>query len=109
VISSTYKLRREIIDKDYSPFDWNIYPFPFSDGDNWSREDSIECLDLMQQAILPKINMFCYAQLESPYGSDQFSRDVNECFDGVNNAITSQIANRGQIYDAIKAFLGNGK
>jgi hypothetical protein len=26
----------KMIDDRYSPFEWNIYPFHFSDGDNWS-------------------------------------------------------------------------
>jgi len=109
MISSAYKLCREVIDKDYSPFDWNIYPFHFSDGDNWSREDSLECIELMKGEILPKVNMFCYAQVESPYGSGQFLRDLNDHFDANDNVLTSQVGNREQIYDSIKTFLGRGK
>lgn len=109
MISSAYKLCREVIDKDYSPYDWNIYPFHFSDGDNWSREDSMECIELLQKEVLPKVNMFCYAQVESPYGSGQFLRDLNDHFEGSEQVITSQVANRDQIYESIKTFLGKGK
>ncbi|MCB0394521.1 MAG: DUF444 family protein, partial [Bdellovibrionales bacterium] len=39
LISSAYNLLKKIIDDHYPPSDWNIYPFHFSDGDNWSAED----------------------------------------------------------------------
>ncbi|EQC51812.1 DUF444 family protein, partial [Bacteriovorax sp. DB6_IX] len=40
LISSALKLCRDIIQSDYNPDEWNIYPFHFSDGDNWSTEDT---------------------------------------------------------------------
>jgi hypothetical protein len=40
MISSAYKLCAEIIEDDYPSADWNIYPFHFSDGDNWSVDDT---------------------------------------------------------------------
>ncbi len=109
MISSAYKLCRDIIDRDYSPYDWNIYPFHFSDGDNWSREDSLECLELLRHEVLAKVNMFCYGQVESPYGSGQFLRDLGEHFKEDERVLTSQISSREQIYDSIKTFLGKGR
>ena len=41
MISSAYKLCSQIIDDDYPPDEWNIYPFHFSDGDNWSMDDTL--------------------------------------------------------------------
>ena len=32
------------------PSDWNIYPFHFSDGDNWGEVDNQLCLELVQAA-----------------------------------------------------------
>ncbi len=109
MISSAYRLCRDMIQRDYSPYEWNIYPFHFSDGDNWSREDSMECVKILKDEILPSVNLFCYAQVESPYGSGQFLRDLNEHFESAENMVTSQIANRDQIYDSIKTFLGKGR
>ena len=40
MISSAYKLCAKIIDDEYPPDEWNIYPFHFSDGDNWSVDDT---------------------------------------------------------------------
>ncbi len=41
MISSAYKLCAQIIDDHYPPEEWNIYPFHFSDGDNWSMDDTL--------------------------------------------------------------------
>ncbi|MCB0351860.1 MAG: DUF444 family protein, partial [Bdellovibrionales bacterium] len=36
MISSAYRLCADIMRDDYPSDQWNIYPFHFSDGDNWS-------------------------------------------------------------------------
>ena len=36
MISSAYKLALEMIEARLPACEWNIYPFHFSDGDNWS-------------------------------------------------------------------------
>ena len=33
---------------------WNIYPFHFSDGDNWSADDTRHCIDMLQQRHPPQ-------------------------------------------------------
>ena len=48
MISSAYKLCRKIIEDDYPPSEWNIYPFHFSDGDNWSMDDTLTCVELLK-------------------------------------------------------------
>ena len=30
-----------MIEDDYPAEEWNIYPFHFSDGDNWSVDDTV--------------------------------------------------------------------
>ena len=42
LISSAYKLARKLIEEEYYPSEWNIYFFHFSDGDNWSGNDTAE-------------------------------------------------------------------
>lgn len=110
LISSAYKLCQKIIDTDYGPNDWNIYPFHFSDGDNWSGEDTKLCLDLMEQELLPVCNVFCYGQVESRYGSGQFYKDLREHFGPEHDSvILSKIENKEGILNSIKDFLGKGK
>ena len=60
--------------------DWNIYVFHFSDGDNWG-EDNRHCISLLRDQLLPKCNLFCYGQVESPYGSGEFYRELEEAFE----------------------------
>jgi uncharacterized protein len=110
LISSAYSLCKEIISQDYNPNEWNIYPFHFSDGDNWSADDTKLCLDLLDQHILPASNMFCYGQVESRYGSGQFYKDlVAKYGTHSENTILSKIKNKDGILDSIKEFLGKGK
>ncbi len=109
IISSAYKLCLEMITEKYDSSEWNIYPFHFSDGDNWSGSDTQECLRLLQEDMLPRTNAFCYGQVESEYGSGQFLRDLTEKFSGDDKVITSKISSRDEIYKSIKEFLGKGK
>lgn len=109
LISSAYKLCQEIIEKDYPVHDWNIYPFHFSDGDNWSGEDTRLCVKLLQDFFLPNCNVFSYGQVESKYGSGQFLKDLQKEFGEDDRLTLSQIENRDKILDSIKDFLGKGR
>lgn len=109
LISSVYNLCKKIIDEEYPPSEWNIYPFHFSDGDNWSSEDTRYCMKLLKDDLLNKVNMFCYGQVESRYGSGQFLKDLDKDFQGDDRIILSKIEGRDKILDSIKDFLGKGK
>ena len=110
LISSAFKLCREIIAEDYNPAEWNIYPFHFSDGDNWSTDDTKLCLDILENDILPASNVFCYGQVESRYGSGQFYKDLAGHYkEDHDKVILSKIKNKEAILDSIKDFLGKGK
>jgi sporulation protein YhbH len=109
MISSAYKLCAEIMDNEYPVENWNIYPFHFSDGDNWSVDDTLLCVQLLKERLIPKANVFCYGQVESPYGSGQFIKDLIEHFGETDEVITSEIKNKEAIVDSIKDFLGKGK
>lgn len=110
LISSALKLCKHIIETDYDPNQWNIYPFHFSDGDNWSADDTKLCLSLLDDYLLPNSNMFCYGQVESRYGSGQFYKDLSSKYGTDNeNVILSKIKDKDAILDSIKEFLGKGK
>lgn len=110
LISSALKLCREIIESDYDASEWNIYPFHFSDGDNWSTDDTKLCLDILNQDILPVSNVFCYGQVESRYGSGQFYKDLDLAYkQDHEKVILSKIKDKEAILDSIKDFLGKGK
>lgn len=107
-ISSAYKLANKIIDERYPASDWNIYCFHFSDGDNW-EEDNDTCIEVLEQHLLPKVNLFCYGQVASYWGSGQFIVDLYDYFEDTENLVTSEIDDRDAIMDSIKEFLGKGK
>ena len=54
-------------------------------------------------------NLFCYGQVESPYGSGQFIKDLREAIGEREDVALSEIADKEAIYDSIKDFLGKGK
>lgn len=109
LISSAYKLCNEIIDKEYPASEWNIYALHFSDGDNWSGEDTKLCVEMLRNELVPKCNMFGYGQVESRYGSGQFIKDLLENFKEEERLITSKIESKEAIYRSLKEFLGKGK
>ena len=108
-ISSAYRVCNDLIQREFPPSDWNIYCFQFSDGDNWG-EDNQESLSILRDSLLPASNLFCYGQVESPYGSGEFIRSLDTHF-GMehDNLLLSEIEDRDGIYDSIKTFLGTGK
>lgn len=107
-ISTAYELADKIIDQRYPPEDWNVYAFHFSDGDNWG-DDIPKCIDLLNERLLKKLNLFGYGQVESPYGSGEFLEYVKELVDQQDNVVVSKIPDRDSIIDSIKEFLGKGK
>ncbi len=109
MISSAYKLCAKMIEDEYPPDQWNIYPFHFSDGDNWSVDDTVTCVELLRGKVLPVCNQFAYGQVESPYGSGQFIKDLQEHFPEEDRLVTSEIKGKEAIMDSIRDFLGKGK
>ena len=112
MISSAYRLASEILEADYPSADWNIYPFHFSDGDNWSVDDTKACIQLLRDHLVPVSNQFSYGQVESPYGSGQFIKDLKENFEigsDTCSLVCSEIKDKAGIVDSIKEFLGAGR
>jgi len=108
-ISSAYELCAKLIDEQFPPSDWNIYPFHFSDGDNWSGKDTERCVELLRDRILPRVNQFCYGQVKSAYGTGQFKGDLDEALGEEDKVVTSDIPSREGILESIKTFLGKGR
>lgn len=108
-ISSAYKCARQLIDSKYSPDEWNIYMFHFSDGDNSSEADSRECVKMLKEQILPICNMFGYCQVASAYGSGNFINVLHEQLRGNDRVLTSRVNSKDDIYDSIRTFFARGQ
>ncbi len=107
-ISSAYELCQKVIETRYPPDQWNIYAFHFSDGDNWG-DDIPHCIEILTERLLPKINLFGYGQVESPYGSGEFFDYIHEMLGEKKNVVASRIPDRDAILGSIKEFLGTGR
>jgi uncharacterized sporulation protein YeaH/YhbH (DUF444 family) len=94
---------------DYPSEEWNLYVFQFSDGDNWSTADTRTCMELLKSKILPGINLFCYGQVDSEYGSGQYYNDLKNEFAKDERIVLSKIPDRNAIMNSIREFLGKGK
>lgn len=109
MISSAYRLCADIMAADYPAEEWNIYPFHFSDGDNWSVDDTRLCLGVLKDKVLPHVNQFSYGQVESPYGSGQFIKDLKESLQAYKSVALSEIKDKDGIHQSIKDFLSEGR
>lgn len=110
VVSSAYRLALDIIGKRYPPRDWNIYPFHFSDGDNY-YSDNDEAVRLAD-TLIETCNLFGYGEIGDEGGtayrrasgallsifSDRLKRQ--ERFIGV------RIDDKEDVYPALKKFFG---
>jgi uncharacterized protein len=106
-ISSALELCDQIIQNHYSPDDWNIYLFQFSDGENL-YSDNDHAVQVIQGRLLPVSNLYCYGQVDVRHYDVGFL-GVLEGIDDLDNLILASIPNDDAIYDAIKTFLGKGK
>jgi sporulation protein YhbH len=107
-ISSAYKACAELIEEHFPESEWNLYCFQFSDGDNWG-EDNDEAFKVLSERLLPIVNLFCYGQVESPYGSGEFMGNLQGRFGDNEALVLSEIEDKDAIYESIKIFLGKGR
>jgi uncharacterized protein len=107
-ISSAYKVCADLIQREFNPSEWNIYCFQFSDGDNWG-EDNNDCLKMLAADIIAHCNLYCYGQVESPYGSGDFIQELRTIADAQEKLVLSEIPSKDAISESIRQFLGKGK
>ncbi len=108
-ISSAYELCQAMIKRDYPVSEWNIYPFHFSDGDNWGGGDTDLAIDLLKKKLIPAANQFSYGQVKSLYGTGQFVKDLREKVEEEPKLVLSEISSKEEIYQSIKEFLKSGR
>jgi len=62
-VSSAYQLCLDIVSQRYPAAEWNVYPFHFSDGDNWGEVDNQRCLEIVRK-LLGCSNAFGYGEIQ---------------------------------------------
>ncbi|MFZ5816892.1 MAG: DUF444 family protein [Bacillota bacterium] len=104
-VSSAYQLGLDIIHERYHPDRWNIYPFHFSDGDNWSDNDNKRCVELVRQ-LLEVSNLFGYGEIrEAGYTSSLMS-----AFAEINDPrfVIVTITEKRDVYPALQKWFSRG-
>jgi uncharacterized sporulation protein YeaH/YhbH (DUF444 family) len=102
-VSSAYRLALEIIAERYASDAWNIYPFHFSDGDNWGDSDNERCLDLVRQ-MLERCNAFGYGEIQRH--SRSAPTTLMSSFASLRDPhfISVTISSKDEVYPALRRF-----
>jgi len=102
--SSAYKLALEIIEKRYSPQDYNIYAFHFSDGDNLASDNEL-CVKLVND-LLMNCNLVGYGEIEGPYYYTSTLRSAyKKVIDPKFTSVT--VKDKSGVYPALKKFFSS--
>lgn len=110
VVSSAYQLALDIIRERFRPQDWNVYPFHFSDGDNY-YSDNEEAVRLADE-LIQTCNLFGYGEIgeEGAAGYRRSSGALLSIFnDRIRNKerfIGVRIDDKEDVYPALKQFFG---
>lgn len=102
-VSSAYQLTLDIMKERYSAQRWNVYPFHFSDGDNWGEADNRRCIELVNQ-MLTTCNIFGYGEIHQSRITTPstlmttFSAIKDPKFVGIT------IGDKNEVYPALKKF-----
>ncbi len=110
VVSSAYQLALDIIKARYPPRDWNIYPFHFSDGDNY-YSDNEEAVRLADE-LITTCNLFGYGEIGEE-GASGYRRSSGALLSIYKDRLRRKerfagvrIDRREDVYPALKQFFG---
>ncbi len=105
-VSSAYQLCWEIINQRYHPDLFNIYPFHFSDGDNWSDNDNKLCVDLVQK-LLGVSNLFGYGEIRD----GGYTSSLMSAFTQIHDPrfVIVSISEKRDVYPALQKWFSRGQ
>jgi uncharacterized protein len=110
VVSSAYQLALDVIKQRYHPTNWNIYPFHFSDGDNY-YSDNEEAVRLADE-LITTCNLFGYGEIGEE-GSSSYRRSsgallsiFNDRLQNKDHFVGVRIDDKEEVYPALKQFFG---
>jgi uncharacterized protein len=110
VVSSAYRLALGVIGDRFPARDWNIYPFHFSDGDNY-YSDNDEAVKLADE-LISTCNLFGYGEIGEE-GASSYRRSSGALLSIFKDRLSSQdrfvgvrIDDKEDVYPALKEFFG---
>ena len=108
VVSSAYRLALDVINERYPTRDWNVYPFHFSDGDNY-YSDNDEAVRLADE-LADKCNLFGYGEIGEEGGAS-YRRSSGALLSIFNDRLKHRerfvgvrIDDKQDVYPALKQF-----
>ncbi len=118
---SAYDLAAELIDVEYPTSSWNVYPFHFSDGEDWDADRTVQSL---RQLLSHEVAAFGYGEIQTEYSSSVLMKAFEENLglkEGESNGWSYYdgrwketplmgviIRQRQDLYPALRVFLGTG-
>jgi sporulation protein YhbH len=110
VVSSAYRLALDTIAERFPPRDWNVYPFHFSDGDNY-YSDNDEAVRLADE-LISTCNLFGYGEIGEE-GASSYRRSSGALLSIFKDRLKNQqrfvgvrIDDKEDVYPALKEFFG---
>jgi len=105
--SSAYELALQIVRERYSPAQWNIYPFHFSDGDNWGDTDNRRCFELVEQ-LVGLSSAVGYGEIRQ--GGSRSTSTLMSAFQAITDPkfIRVEIHEKQDVYPALRRFFSTG-
>lgn len=110
-ISTAFQKMYERIKLSYPVEDWNIYPFYFGDGDNWT-EDNETAIKVIKDDLIDIVNQLSICLIKNGWWeSGMFGKNLVKAFENDPRNEKIAIANIQEMHeclDAIKIMLGRG-
>lgn len=118
---SAYDLACDLIDSEYPTSSWNVYPFHFSDGEDWDAERTVQSL---RQLLNREVAAFGYGEIQTEYSSSVLMKAYEESLGFMEaerhgwtyyhgrwkdtTLMGVVIRSRQDLYPALRIFLGAG-
>jgi uncharacterized sporulation protein YeaH/YhbH (DUF444 family) len=119
---SAYELATDLIDTEYPTSRWNVYPFHFSDGEDWDVDRTVRSLEKMLDRGVAN---FGYGELQTEHSSsvlmEAYRQKMGLAGDVLENLVYYRgvrgrspvmgvvIKHKSDIYPALRIFLHSGK
>jgi sporulation protein YhbH len=103
--SAAYQLAVDLIRARYDPARWNVYPFHFSDGDNWGDTDNRRCLELVQE-LLALSSAVGYGEIRQ--GPNRSTSTLMSVFEPITDPAFVRVVlhEKSDVYHALRRFFG---
>jgi sporulation protein YhbH len=105
--SSAYELALRIVKERYDPASWNVYPFHFSDGDNWGDTDNRRCVALVEE-LIGLSSAVGYGEIRQ--GGSRSTSTLMSAFQPIADPkfIRVEIHEKHDVHAALRAFFSPG-